>query len=128
MPIELDHLILPVNDLGRSGEFYEFILGLEREPGDGPFLPLRVTPQFLILLEENETAGGEHLAFALPKPEFDAAFARIVDAGIAYGDRYDSVGSMRGPGDEGGARGMGKAVYFFDPDQHLIEIRHYERD
>jgi hypothetical protein len=33
---------------------------------------------------------------------------------------------MKGPGDEAASRGMGKAVYFFDPDQHLIEIRHYE--
>jgi hypothetical protein len=33
---------------------------------------------------------------------------------------------MRGPGDETGARGPGKAVYAFDPDRHSIEIRHYE--
>ena len=33
---------------------------------------------------------------------------------------------MKGPGDEPGSRGDGKAVYFFDPDKHLIEIRHYE--
>jgi hypothetical protein len=32
---------------------------------------------------------------------------------------------MRGPGDEDGARGPGKAVYLFDPSKHLIEIRHY---
>jgi hypothetical protein len=34
---------------------------------------------------------------------------------------------MRGPGEETGARGPGQAIYFFDPSQHLIEIRHYER-
>ena len=126
MPIELDHLILQVNDARRSAEFYARILGLERESPDGPFIPIRVTPRFVILLAECESAGGEHLAFALPKAEFDAAFARIVAAGIPYGDRYDSVGSMRSPGDESGARGMGKALYFYDPDEHLIEIRHYE--
>jgi hypothetical protein len=31
---------------------------------------------------------------------------------------------MQGPGNEFGAHGMGAALYFFDPDQHLIEIRH----
>jgi hypothetical protein len=33
---------------------------------------------------------------------------------------------MRGPGDEVGAQGPGKAVYLFDPSKHLIEIRHYD--
>jgi len=33
---------------------------------------------------------------------------------------------MRGPGEEPGARGIGKALYFFDPSRHLIEIRCYE--
>jgi catechol 2,3-dioxygenase-like lactoylglutathione lyase family enzyme len=79
-----------------------------------------------ILISEDGTQGGDHLAFALSKPEFEAAFARLQAAGVAYGDRYDSVGSMRGPGRESGARGMGNAVYFFDPNRHLIEIRHYE--
>jgi hypothetical protein len=32
---------------------------------------------------------------------------------------------MRGPGDEEGALGPGKALYVLDPNRHLIEIRHY---
>jgi hypothetical protein len=36
-----------------------------------------------------------------------------------------AVGNMQGPGEEDGARGAGQAVYFFDPNQHLIEIRYY---
>jgi catechol 2,3-dioxygenase-like lactoylglutathione lyase family enzyme len=59
--------------------------------------------------------------------EFEDLFARLKAAGIPYGGSFDSVGSMSGPGEETGARGMGKAVYFFDPDRHLIEIRHYDR-
>jgi hypothetical protein len=30
---------------------------------------------------------------------------------------------MEGPGSEFGARGMAPALYVFDPDQHLIELR-----
>ena len=32
---------------------------------------------------------------------------------------------MSGPGREDGARGPA-ALYVFDPNQHLIEIRHYD--
>ncbi len=127
MPIELDHLILAVTDQARSAAFYATILGLAVEPKDGPFVPLRVTPGFTILLSEGGRDGGEHLAFALTKPEFDTVVARLIASGIPFGDRYDTVGTMQGPGDEFGARGMGAAVYFFDPDRHLLEIRHYER-
>jgi catechol 2,3-dioxygenase-like lactoylglutathione lyase family enzyme len=77
------------------------------------------------LLSAGDVDGSEHLAFSLTKPEFDTVMGRIVDAGIPYGDRYDTVGSMTGPGAELGARGMGASIYFFDPDHHLLEIRHY---
>jgi len=50
----------------------------------------------------------------------------ILLAGIPYGDSFHAVGNMQGPGDEPGSKGPGKAVYCFDPDRHLIEIRHYE--
>jgi hypothetical protein len=30
---------------------------------------------------------------------------------------------MQGPGNEFGARGLAPALYVFDPDQHLIELR-----
>ena len=127
MALELDHIILPVNDVARSVAFYTRVLGLGLEPPDEPFAVLRVTPSFVLLIAQYGTRGGEHLAFALSRAEFDAAFGRLDDAGIAYGDRFDTVGNMQGPSDEQGARGMGKAIYFFDPDRHLIEIRHYER-
>jgi catechol 2,3-dioxygenase-like lactoylglutathione lyase family enzyme len=57
--------------------------------------------------------------------DFKAAFARVRGAGIEYGDSYHEVGNMRGPGVETGSRGPGQAVYFFDPNGHLIEIRTY---
>src|SRR5579859_7269009 len=125
MAIELDHIILAVNDLGRSAEFYGSVLGLAYEGEQGPFETLRVSPGFVIQLAPWGTEGGQHLAFALSKAEFQAAFARIRAAGIPYGDRFDAVGNMLGPGAEPAARGLGKAVYFFDPDKHLLEIRHY---
>jgi catechol 2,3-dioxygenase-like lactoylglutathione lyase family enzyme len=126
MAIELDHMILAVNDRAKSIAFYGDILGLRHEGEDGPFSILRVPPDFFILLAPWGTPGGEHLAFSMSKAEFDVVFQRLKDAGIPYGDQFDQVGNMKGPAPERGAQGLGNAVYFFDPDKHLLEIRHYD--
>lgn len=135
MAIQLDHMILAVNDRAKSIEFYVGILGLKYEGNREPFSVLRVTPDFTLQIAEWGTKGGEHLAFAMSRTEFDEVFRRVRDAKIDYGDDFDTVGNMRGPGDEttasikvigGGARGPGKNLYFFDPSRHLLEIRHYE--
>jgi catechol 2,3-dioxygenase-like lactoylglutathione lyase family enzyme len=126
MTIELDHIILAVNDRVTSIDFYTDIVGLKHEGDRGPFSMLRVTPSFVIQIAQWGTTGGTHLAFAMPKSEFLTAFERIKVAGIAYGDQYNAVGNMLGPGNESASRGMGKTMYFFDPDKHLLEIRHYD--
>jgi catechol 2,3-dioxygenase-like lactoylglutathione lyase family enzyme len=126
MALQLDHLILAVNDASRSLAFYKGILGLEHAGERGPFSVLRVSPELLIQLAPWGTKGGEHLAFSMPQAEFEGVFRRVRDDGIEYGDTFDSVGNMRGPGIEEGAKGAGKTLYFFDSDKHLIEIRHYE--
>ena len=126
MPTEIDHIILTVNDARASVEFYERILGFAFDGTEGPFSVVRVSKAFTLQLAPWGTKGGEHLAFAMSRAEFDAAFARIRENGIEYGDSFHAVGNQKGPGDEAGARGVGKTLYFFDPNKHLIEIRHYE--
>jgi len=122
----LDHLILPVNDLAASVEFYVGILGFWAEGERPPFAVIRVSNDFILQLAPWGTEGGEHLAFALTRAEFEETFARLKAAGIAYGGAFDEVGKQTEPGRESGAKGMGRALYFFDPDRHLIEIRHYD--
>jgi hypothetical protein len=72
------------------------------------------------------TKGGEHLAFALTRDEFEQVFRRVRAAAIEYGDAFDAVGNMRGPGRADGARGATHSLYFFDPNRHLIEVAYYE--
>ncbi|MBW2245450.1 MAG: VOC family protein [Deltaproteobacteria bacterium] len=122
----LDHIILHVNDVEASLRFYTEILGLTNEGKSEPFSVLRVTSELTIQLAPWGTKGGEHLAFALPRAEFEEVFQRVREAGIEFGDSFHSVGNMKGPGQEEGARGIGASLYFFDPSRHLIEIRHYE--
>jgi catechol 2,3-dioxygenase-like lactoylglutathione lyase family enzyme len=124
--MQLDHIILPVHDADESVEFYSSVLGCTYEGTDGPFSVVRVNPEFTMQLAPWGTEGGIHLAFAFSRAGFDDAFARVREHGIEFGDSFHSVGNMQGPGNESGARGAGAAVYFFDPNQHLIEIRHYE--
>jgi catechol 2,3-dioxygenase-like lactoylglutathione lyase family enzyme len=128
MPTTLDHVILKVNDARATAEFFTRVLGFAEEGKDGPFTIIRVSDACTLQLAPvapGRASGGEHLAFAMSEPEFDAAFARIRAAGVEYGDAFDTVGSQRGPGVESGARGPGKTLYFFDPNRHLLEIRHY---
>ena len=126
MAVQLDHLILKVNDRSNSIDFYTNILGLTYEGEREPFSVIRVTPDFTLQLAPWGTQGGEHLAFAMSRAEFDEVFQRVRTAGLEYGDSFHSVGNMQGPGDETGAQGPGKVIYFFDPSKHLIEIRHHE--
>jgi len=124
--MELDHLILKVNDVDESSRFYTEILGMTDEGKSDPFTVCRVTSNFTIQLAPWGTKGGEHLAFAMSRTEFNEIFRKIREAGIDFGDSFHTVGNMKGPGNEAGARGPGEALYFFDPNKHLIEIRHYE--
>ena len=100
MAIQLDHMILPVAELEASIAFFTEIMGCAYEGTSGPFSVIRVTPDFTLQLAPWGTGRGVHLAFALPRAEFDAAFDRVKAAGIPYGDSFHAVGNMQGPGDE----------------------------
>ena len=115
-----------VNDAKATAEFFERVLGFSSEGQQGPFTVVRINGEATLQLAPWGTKGGEHLAFALSRDEFDAAFSRLRAAGLDWGDSFHTVGNRKDPGDEVGARGMGKSIYFFDPNKHLIEIRHYE--
>ena len=87
----LDHLILHVNDAEESSRFYVEILGLTNEGEMEPFTVVRVTSDFTIQLAPWGTKGGEHLAFAMPRAEFEAVFQRVREQEIAFGDSFHSV-------------------------------------
>lgn len=121
----LDHIILKVNELEASVEFYTRIMGFSNEGPDDPFVVIRVSDDFQIQLAPWGTPGFEHYAFAVSTDDFQAIFQRVVAAEIEYGPTFDSVGTNTGPGRAPGAKGEASALYFNDPNQHLIEIRTY---
>jgi len=122
----IDHLILNINDVPASVDFYVNVLGFQLDGEDGPFTVIRVSEDFTLQLAPWGTKGKEHLAFALSRQDFDNAFSRIKEKGIPYGDSFHTVGNNSGPGVETGARGLAPTIYMDDPNEHLIEIRTYD--
>ena len=126
MTVGLDHIILNVNDVKKSLAFYVDVLGFTNVGERDPFSIVRVSPHFTIQLAPWGTKGGTHLAFAASKSEYNAFLLRIREARIPYGDKFDAVGNMKTDGEELCAQGVGKGFYVLDPNEHLLEFRHYE--
>ncbi len=125
MTTVLDHTIVPVRDREASVEFYTRIFGFENLGEVGPFLAVRANDTLNFDFRESDDFRSIHYAFAMESDEFEAAFARIKDSGIPYGDNPRDQDNMKGPGMTTGAKGLGKAVYFKDPDGHVLEIKTY---
>ncbi|UQA32490.1 VOC family protein [Streptomyces sp. HNA39] len=119
MSVELNHTIIHSRDNRESAEFLAELLGLEAGPEWGPFVPVvlanGVTLDFATVPEESITP--QHYAFLISEAEFDAAFARIQELGIAYyADPH-----LRHPGEINHNDG-GRGVYFPDPSGHGMEL------
>ncbi|PKB65917.1 MAG: hypothetical protein BZY81_08875 [SAR202 cluster bacterium Io17-Chloro-G4] len=125
MATVLDHTIVPVRSREESVEFYSRIFGFEDLGEVGPFLAVRVNEGFTLDFRDSDDFRSIHYAFAMEPDEFEQAFAKIQESGITYGDSPAGQENMQGPGMTMGAKGMGKAVYFKDPNGHLLEIKTY---
>ena len=125
MTVVSDHTIVPVNDREQAVEFYSRIFGFEDLAEVGPFLAVRVNDTLKLHFRQEVGFRSIHYAFAMEPDEFEAAFQRIKDSRIPYGDSPFAQDNMQGPGITAGAKGDGKAVYFKDPSGHVLEIKTY---
>jgi catechol 2,3-dioxygenase-like lactoylglutathione lyase family enzyme len=118
MSVQLNHTIVSCRDQQRSAAFLTGILGLPAATRFGHFLVVEADNG--VSLDFSETSGditSQHYAFLVGEEEFEAAFGRIRERGLAY---WADPGRTR-PGavsDRDGGRGL----YFDDPDGHLLEI------
>jgi catechol 2,3-dioxygenase-like lactoylglutathione lyase family enzyme len=117
MTIELNHTIVPAHDPKGSARFLADILGLRVDPPVARFTPVTLGNRASLDYLQQDTFEPHHYAFLMSDAEFDAAFARIVAAGVTYfGDpACQQVGQIY---QKRGNRG----TYFRDPDGHLMEI------
>jgi len=117
MTIVLNHTIVPAHDKTAAARFFAQTFGLKAEPANH-FAPVRINDHMTMLFSDESTEfESHHYAFHVSDAEFDAIFARVKAAGIAYGS---------GPGhsDDGKLNdwGGGRGVYFKSPDGHLLEL------
>ena len=119
MSVELNHTIVAARDPQASAQFLAGILGVAVDPPLSHFTPVTLANHVTL---DYDQAGGDirpcHYAFAASKDEFDAAFARIQDAGVTF---FADPG-CRKAGQIYQRDGGGRGVYFRDPDGHLMEI------
>jgi catechol 2,3-dioxygenase-like lactoylglutathione lyase family enzyme len=116
--VQLNHTIVACRDQQRSAAFLTGILGLPAPARFGHFLV--VTADNGVSLDFSETTGeiaAQHYAFLVGEDEFDAAFGRIRERGLAF---WADPGQTR-PGVINHRDG-GRGLYFEDPDGHLLEI------
>lgn len=125
MATVLDHTIVPTKNREDSVEFYSRIFGFEDLGEVGPFLAVRVNEGFTLDFRDSDDYQSIHYAFAMEPDEFEKAFANIQESGMPYGDSPYAQDNMQGPGMTMGAKGMGKAIYFKDPNGHVLEIKTY---
>lgn len=116
-----DHIVLVSPDVERLVAWYRDELGLEAERleewrrQEVPFVSLRVSPTFIIDVFTGDRTGVnvDHVAFTVEGVDLDE---------LAASGRFEIES---GPADLFGAQGVGRGLYFRDPDGNLVELRTY---
>src|SRR5687768_7134569 len=115
--LELNHVAICANDVGKSREFYKNVLRLEEIPRPGFSFPgawFRLGTS-----QELHIIGGEKVEAVPPKTR-DNHFALRVDDLEAWRKHLDALGIIR----RGPVKRPDGALQIFiaDPDGHLIEL------
>jgi len=78
---------------------------------------VKINDALTFLFDDDANFESHHYAFHVSDPEFAAIFARVKDAGLAYGSAPWSL-------DDGKLNNWngGRGVYFRDPNGHVLEL------
>ncbi|GAA3627845.1 VOC family protein [Streptomyces chitinivorans] len=122
--IAFDHLVLNVEDVERSLDFYCGTLGLkpvrveEWRAGKAPFPSVRVSDTTIIDLVAGPRDGSnvDHICLVVEPLDWQ----EVMDSG--------TLTVVDGPGPRFGARGTAQSVYILDPDGNTVELRWYPQD
>jgi catechol 2,3-dioxygenase-like lactoylglutathione lyase family enzyme len=118
MATELNHTIVPAHDPKASAQFLADILGLEVGPPTAHFTPVTLANGVTLDFDAYDKVDEHHYAFQVSDEEFEADFARIQQADIAY---YADP-ACRKEGQTYTGKNGNRGTYFRDPNGHLMEI------
>jgi len=117
----LDHLVLTVQSIPRSIAFYERVLGMEARE----FKPGRYALHFgrqKINLHELGHVVDPNVKHATPGSADVCFLTRIPLAEVIAHLQREQVAIVQGPVRATGAQATLQSLYFYDPDENLIEV------
>lgn len=127
---EMDHIVLRVKDVETSLRFYTEILGLNSErvdqwrAGKVRFPSVRLNDDTIIDLfaSDQDSIGRDgrrnldHYCLVIEPTDMTDLKSKFEAIG---------VGIQAGPGQRWGSHGDGISLYIYDPDDNVVELRHY---
>ena len=127
---EMDHIVLRTRDVEESLRFYVEVLGLQAErveqwrAGEVRFPSARLNADTII-----DFFASENMPEDKDGPRNQDHFCMVID----YTDMDDLKANMEaigveiqvGPGKRWGSHGDGISLYIYDPDDNVVELRHY---
>ena len=127
---ELDHIVLRVRDVETSLRFYTQVLGLPSErveqwrAGEIRFPSARLNADTIIdfFPSEQKPIGREgaknqdHFCMVIEPTDMEELKAKFEGIGVDI---------QAGPDKRWGSHGDGISLYIYDPDDNVVELRHY---
>jgi catechol 2,3-dioxygenase-like lactoylglutathione lyase family enzyme len=117
----IDHIVLTVNNLEKTIQFYESVLGMEVVHFEGGRVALKFGNQKINLHEKGKEF--EPKAICPTLGSADLCFLTTIDIYTAKSFvMQQGVDIVEGPVERTGATGSLLSIYFRDPDNNLIEL------
>ncbi len=127
---EMDHIVLRVKDVEESLRFYCETLGMQSErvdqwkAGEVRFPSARLNADTIIdfFASDQETIAKDgvknqdHFCMVIEPTDMDELKAKFEAMGVEI---------QAGPGKRWGSHGDGISLYIYDPDNNVVELRHY---
>ena len=127
---EMDHIVLRVKDVDVSLQFYTETLGMKAErveqwqKGEVCFPSARLNDDTIIdfFAADQEPIGRDgarnqdHFCMVIEPTDMDELKSRFEGMGVEI---------QAGPGKRWGSHGDGISLYVYDPDDNVVELRHY---